>query len=152
MGLPPGTEETSTELAGNLKSKLILLDSTQLQIDQYKLEELNKVVQQVNAFCSVISDVKIQSRDFCQNMSVVSSRILVLLYKFSESPDSLLGYQLCLELVKQGYDLYVTTTSTAKWLKSENAKAEELSGNYPGSIKVLSAQCNDEDQRSPEWI
>ena len=78
--------------------------------------------------------------------------ILVLLNKFSESPDSLLGYQLCLQLVKQGHRLYVTTTSTAKWLKSEIAKAEELTDNNRGSITVLAAQCNDSDQSSPEWI
>ena len=78
--------------------------------------------------------------------------ILVLLYKFSESPDSLLGFQLCLQLVKQGHDLYVTTTSTVRRLESEIAKAKELTMNYPGSITVLSAQCSDSDQSSPEWI
>ena len=52
--------------------------------------------------------------------------ILVLLYKFDESQESLLGFQLCRRLVQDGHDLLVTTTSTANWLEEEKQRAKQL--------------------------
>ena len=177
IGLLPGTQDAAVELAETLKSRLIITALTQIPIDQ-PLKELNRVT---NEFWSVGSDVYnhnkaiFHSQSFVfhpehkkillQLPSVASSlasslvslwdstmSILVLLYKFSESPDSVLGFELCLQLVRQGYKLYVTTTSRGEWLKSEIAKAEELTRNYSGSITILSAQCSDSDRSSPEWL
>ena len=80
------------------------------------------------------------------------SIILVLLYRFSESQESLLGYQLCWKLVKEGHHIYVTTTSTGGWLKAEIQKAEQLTEDSEGSITILTPQCRDYEQPSAEWI
>ena len=80
------------------------------------------------------------------------AKVLVLLYNFSESPDSLLGYQLCCRLVKEGHRLYVTTTSVSEWLKSEIQRAEQLTMDSDGSITLLTPQCRDDEEPSPEWI
>ena len=181
IGFLPGTQDAAVELAETLKSKLIITALTQIPINQ-QLEELNKVANEFWSVGSDVynhNKAIFQSPGFVlypehkkillQPLSVASSlassftsslvslwdstmSILVLLYKFSESPGSLLGYQLCLQLVRQGYKLYVTTTSRGKWLKLEIAKAEELTRIYSGSIKVLAAQCSDSDQSPLEWI
>ena len=72
---------------------------------------------------------------------------LVLLPRFNESPDSLYGYQLCLQLVKQGHNLYVTTASTVKHLESEKKNAAEITRKFPqGNITVVEAPGIDVDQ------
>ena len=79
--------------------------------------------------------------------------ILVLLYKFSESGESLLGYQLCLKLVKEGHHLYVTTTSTkGGWLKKEIEDAKRITETSKGSITLLEPKCRESEESSPEWI
>ena len=45
--------------------------------------------------------------------------ILVLLHKFSETQDSIIGYRLCEKLVEEGFDLLVTSTS-----KNQEKQAE----------------------------
>ena len=70
---------------------------------------------------------------------------LAVLPKFSESPDSLLGYQLCLQLVKQGHELYVTTTSIAKRFELESKTAKDVTEKFQGSIKLVQAQGVDLD-------
>ena len=72
--------------------------------------------------------------------------ILVLLSRFSESTESLLGFQLCLQLVKLGYELYMTTTSTVKRFESESKTANDVSGKFEGSITLIQAQGVDLDQ------
>ena len=72
--------------------------------------------------------------------------ILVLLPRFSECAESLLGFQLCLQLVKLGYELYVTTTSTVKRFESESKTANDVSGKFEGSITLIQAQGVDLDQ------
>ena len=79
-------------------------------------------------------------------------RILVLLYKFTEAQESLLGSQLCQTLVREGHDLLVTTTSTAAWLKSEREKAKVLTEKFPGSITIIEPIYRDYEYPSVEWI
>ena len=76
---------------------------------------------------------------------------LVLLPRFNESPDSIHGYQLCQQLVKQGHDLYVTTASTVKHFESENKNAAEITRKLDkGSITIVQAQGIDVDQLHPQ--
>ena len=78
--------------------------------------------------------------------------ILVLLYRFSESPDSLVGYKLCQVLAKQGEKLLVTTTTPrGPLLECEVQKAQELTKELRGSIGILLPQYSHE-QPSLEWI
>ena len=94
----------------------------------------------------------LQSNSPTHRLANISGMILILLYRFSESHETLLGYQLCLKLVKEGHHLYVTTTSTGGWLKAEIQKAEQLTEDSDGSITLLTPQCRDYEQPSPEWI
>ena len=84
--------------------------------------------------------------------SLPSGRILILLYRFNESQECLLGYLLCLKLVKRGHHIYVTTTSTGDWLKTEIQKAEQLTEDSVGSITLLTPQCREHEEPSPEMI
>ena len=78
--------------------------------------------------------------------------ILVLLYSFSESPDSIVGYKLCETLVKEGHDLLVTSTTPEGRLRDlEIKKAEELTKEFGGSIGVLFAE-HSQEQPSIESI
>ena len=81
-------------------------------------------------------------------------RILVLLYKFSDSPESIFGYQLCQKLVEDGYHLYVTTTTPeGAQLKAERRKAEQLNQKRIGDITLLEPQYDKEyDNPTSEWI
>ena len=79
--------------------------------------------------------------------------ILVFLYRFIESQESLLGYQLCKKLVKEGHHLYVTTTSPkGGWLTKEIQNAERISENSKGSITLLEPKCHELEEPSAEWI
>ena len=78
--------------------------------------------------------------------------ILVLLYRFSESQESLLGYELCKRLVQEGHDLLVTTTSTAKWLENEIQRAKELTETSPGSITIIEPEYRELEEPSIDWI
>ena len=163
IGTLPGTEQTAVELAGILKSRLILLAST--QIPNSGNEELKKMAEQVDEFWSVGTDVYKHNDAVFENISSVSSgkhreiilrplnlvsklilglssektseQILVVLPRFSGSPESVLGYQLCLQLVQQGLKLCVTTTSTGKCFEAETKTAEELTTKFPGSISIM---------------
>ena len=79
--------------------------------------------------------------------------ILILLYKFSESQESLLGYQLCQKLVKEGHHLYVTTTSPkGGWLTKEIQNAKRITEKSKGSITLLEPKYHELEEPSPEWI
>ena len=78
--------------------------------------------------------------------------ILVLLFKFDESQESLLGFQLCQRLVQEGHDLLVTTTSTAKWLENEIQRAKELSESARGSITLVQPKYRELENPSTDWI
>ena len=78
--------------------------------------------------------------------------ILVLLYKFEESQESLLGFQLCRRLVQEGHDLLVTTTSTEECLKNEVQRAKELSESTPGSITLVPPEYLELEEPSIDWI
>ena len=86
--------------------------------------------------------------------ATIAKMILVLLYQFSESQESLLGYQLCLKLVKEGHHLYVTTTSPKdECLRTEIENAKRITETSKGSITLLEPQYNAEgEEPSPEWI
>ena len=78
--------------------------------------------------------------------------ILVLLYRFSESVDTLIGYQLCQRLVQNGRDIYVTTTSTGKWLNAEIQNARDMTKKSSGSITILEPRSQGMDEPTSEWI
>ena len=63
-----------------------------------------------------------------------------MLPSFNESQESVLGYQLCLQLLQKGRKLYVTSTSTAECLEVEAETAEQLTRQFPGSITVVPIQ------------
>ena len=79
--------------------------------------------------------------------------ILVLLYRFIESQESLLGYQLCKKLVKEGHHLYVTTTSRkGGWLTKEIQNAKRITEKSEGSITLLEPKYDEGQNPSKEWI
>ena len=79
--------------------------------------------------------------------------ILVLLYRFIESQESLLGYQLCMKLAKEGHHLYVTTTSPkGGWLTKEIQNAKKITEESKGSITLLEPKYHESEEPSPEWI
>ena len=65
-----------------------------------------------------------------------STMILVLLYRFCESLDSLIGYKLCQKLVHEGHHLCVTTTARSEE-KAEIRAAEHMSENANGLVRIL---------------
>ena len=77
---------------------------------------------------------------------------LVLLYRFSEAQDSILGYELCQRLVLEGHDLLVTSTARTEELKKEIEDAERITSKFRGSITVLSPECEEFEEPSFEWI
>ena len=89
-----------------------------------------------------------------ETMATNMKRILVLLYNFSDSSESLLGYQLCQKLVEEGYRLYVTTsTPEGAQLRAERRKAEQLTKRYNGSVALLEPQYDKVfDTPTSEWI
>ena len=79
-------------------------------------------------------------------------KILVLLYKFCESPDSIIGYKLCEKLVQEGYDVLVTSTSASKAREAEKKAAESMTKSLDGSIQIVEPEAEELEQPSPEWI
>ena len=78
--------------------------------------------------------------------------ILVLLYRFCESLDSIIGYKLCEQLVHEGHDVLVTTTSKADQREAEKEAAQGMTELYKGSINILEPECEELEEPSPEWI
>ena len=78
--------------------------------------------------------------------------ILLLLTRFWEAEDSLLGYKLCKKLVQDGHDVLVTTTARRDKLNSELVAAEELSAKWKGSVRLLEPDYEELEEPSPEWI
>ena len=78
--------------------------------------------------------------------------ILVLLTRFCESGDSVVGYQLCQALAKQGHDLYVTTISTGKKLEAEMKNAEEVNMSEKGNVTLLNPDFYGDEQPDSKWI
>ena len=78
--------------------------------------------------------------------------ILVLLTRFSDSRESIVGFLLCQKLAEQGYQLYVTTTSTGEILKREIQKANVISTRAKGSVTLVQPQCEEDEHPKAEWI
>ena len=76
--------------------------------------------------------------------------ILVLLYKFSESQDSIIGYRLCEKLVEEGYDLLVTSTSRDEEKQAETESARYMSETLAGSVRIIEVEPEDLDAPTPE--
>ena len=163
IGTLPGTEKTAIDLSKTLNNRLILLASTNLQTNYF--QELRTEAEQVCEIWSVGAKVHDHNHTLFQeifpafstkhqNISVqspisipdlmspptVRKVILVLLPRFRESPDSVLGYQLCLHLIQQGKELCVTTTSVDEGFKSETRTAKELTRKFPGRITIVPVQ------------
>ena len=77
---------------------------------------------------------------------------LVPLTTFCESPESIPGYHLCINLVRKGHHVYVTTTSTGSQFDAETQKAKQLTQMYDGQIELLAPQVGWFETSSPEWI
>ena len=81
-----------------------------------------------------------------------SKIILVLLYRFSESQDSILGYKLCEKLVQEGHNLMVTSTAGKEELEIENEAAKKMTEQFKGSVHVISPDHDELGESSFEWI
>ena len=78
--------------------------------------------------------------------------ILMLLYRFSESPDSIMGYKLCEKFLKRGHVVRVTsTTPEGPLLDAERENAMRLSKKTPGTVKVLESNRTNKVSNS-SWI
>ena len=88
-----------------------------------------------------------------ETMASNMKRILVLLYKFSDSPEAFFGFQLCQKLVEEDHHLYVTTvTPDGAELRAERRKAELLSKRHDGSITLLEPRHEGAEVPISEWI
>ena len=63
--------------------------------------------------------------------------ILVLLYKFSEYQDSIIGYRLCEKLVEEGFNLWVTSTSSDEEKQAEIEAARRMTESLAGSVRII---------------
>ena len=79
-------------------------------------------------------------------------KILVLLYKFCESPGSTVGYKLCETLVQEGHNVLVTSTSTPKEREVEKEAAKWMTKSLKGSIQIVEPEAEELEEPSPEWI
>ena len=78
--------------------------------------------------------------------------ILVLLYKFSESQESLPGYNLCQKLVQEGHEILVTTTSSKDELNAEKEVAKYMTEKWRGSVTILEPEYEELEEPNAEWI
>ena len=76
--------------------------------------------------------------------------ILVLLYKFSESQDSIIGYKLCEKLVEEGYDLLVTSVAKDKEKEAEIEAARRMTETLTGSVRIIEVEQELLDAPTPE--
>ena len=78
---------------------------------------------------------------------------LVLLYRFSESEDSILGFRLCQRIVEEGQDIYATTTTPKnQGLQEELECARRMTDKFPGSVTLLQPHYEEFEEPSPGWI
>ena len=78
--------------------------------------------------------------------------ILVLLYKFSESQDSIIGYRLCEKLVEEGFDLLVTSTSKNEEKQAEVEAARCMTETLTGNVRIIEVEPKVLDAPTPERI
>ena len=78
--------------------------------------------------------------------------ILVLLYKFSGSQDSIIGYRLCEKLVEEGFDLLVTSTSRNEEKQAEIAAARRMTETLTGSVRIIETEPDVLDAPTQERI
>ena len=78
--------------------------------------------------------------------------ILVLLYRFCESQDSIVGFRLCEKLAQDGHEVLVTSTSSHKERLDEIKVAKHITEQYTGSIKVIEPEPEELEEPSPVWI
>ena len=79
--------------------------------------------------------------------------ILVLLYSFSESEDSILGYRFCQKLLQEGHDLVVTTTTPKnQGLQEEIEAAKKMKGKGGKSVTLIQPDYEEFEHPNPEWI
>ena len=78
--------------------------------------------------------------------------ILVLLSRFSDHQQGIVEFSLCQKLAEQGYQLYVTTTSTGNVLQREIQKAADISSRVKGGVTLLQPQWKEDENPKEEWI
>ena len=163
IGLFPGTEQTAVKLKESLKCELILAAFVKIGLNEQNLHHFNEMLRKADELWSVGSDIYNQNKgklhlpdiNFSgkhKKILLPSKKVLVLLTTFSESPDSILGYHVCLKLVKEGHHVCVTTTSVGRQLDAEAVKARQLTQIYDGQIELLQPLVGWFVTPSPEWI
>ena len=83
---------------------------------------------------------------------IIVANILVLLFSFSEVPDSILGFKLRQKLVQEGFDLLITTTTQGKAFETELKVAKEWTQLSRGSATLLQPSSVKMRKASREWI
>ena len=79
--------------------------------------------------------------------------ILVLLYSFDESEDSILGYRFCQKLLREGHDLVVTTTTPAnRGLQEEREAAKRMKEKWGKSVTLIQPDYEEFEEPDPGWI
>ena len=98
------------------------------------------------------NDVEETSASFNDRKNSIVKMILVLLYRFCESQDSIVGFRLCEKLAQDGHEVLVTSTSSHKERLDEIKVAKHITEQYIGSIKVIQPESEELEEPSPEWI
>ena len=78
--------------------------------------------------------------------------ILVLLHKFSESQDSIIGYKLCEKLAEEGFDLLVTSTTKNVEQQAEVKAANCMTETLTGSVRITEVEPEVLETPTPERI
>ena len=164
VGLIPGTEQTAVELKQVLKCKLKLLALGKIEVNTKIEENLPILLQQAEEIWTVDPHIHIHYKQLYQRFKIpydnlktlslppLTGLILVLLHRLGDTYESCLGYQLCQKLLKEGYHLLVSTTSSGKRLELESQKAKWLTDNSPGSITLLESHYGEQEEPSVQWI
>ena len=164
IGLIPGTEQTGVELKQVLKCKLKLLALSKIEVNTKNEENLRILLEEAEEILALDSYIQIHYKQLYQHFKIPNDNLktislppskgqtLVLLHRFSDTHESCLGYRLCQMLVKEGYRLLVSTTSSGKRLELESQKAKWLTDNSPGSITLLESHCGEQAEPSVRWI
>ena len=79
--------------------------------------------------------------------------ILVLLYRFSESEDSILGYHFCQKLLQEGHELVVTTTTPKnQGLQEEIEAAKKMKEKWDKSVTLIQPDYEEFEHPDSGWI
>ena len=75
-------------------------------------------------------------------------KILVLLYSFTESEESILGFKFCQELLRRGHHLLVTTTTPRNQIWWD----KNLARQHGGRVTLMQPEHEEDETPTPDWI